>query len=353
MLLWYWGRRGGGARILYELADAMGQRSDVETVLAVNRNNELLATIQALGLPTRVDAIPGAINLPGPGSLGGFARANHVTVAMQVMGHSLSWPAMWSLRRARIATIDLVHDATAHPGDRSMVYDTSTAMARRLADHLIVQSEHVLAQVRAQRGTQFTPATVVLHGPLYAGTTRPNPVPGRVLFAGRIRTYKGLDLLLEAWPTVRKLHPDATLMIAGEGDFAPYRAALGAATGVSVDNRWLSDDELPALVGSASLVVLPYREASQSGIATIARSFGVPVVATNVGGLREQVRDGMDGRVVAPDPRALADAISAQLGDNAWSAPTGAQRALGGPSWAEVADAVVSIAAELTARPRR
>jgi glycosyltransferase involved in cell wall biosynthesis len=66
------------------------------------------------------------------------------------------------------------------------------------------------------------------------------------------------------------------------------------------------------LVAGADAVVLPYREASQSGVAPMAHGLGVPVVATPVGGLAEQLRDGVDG-VLARDmtAQALAEAMDA------------------------------------------
>ena len=343
LLLWYWGQRGGGARILYELAAALGERADIETLIAINRANELRPSIEALGLATRADRIPGPINLPGPTSIGHFARSAKADVALQVMGHPLSYPAMLSLRRAHVATIDMVHDAIAHLGDRSRIYDTSTLLARGVADHLIVQSEHVLAQVRSQRRTRDTPATLVPHGPLYAGVRRSERVQGRVLFAGRIRSYKGLDLLLQAWPSVRAVRPDATLTIAGEGDLGPYRASLHSlqGSGLTLVNRWLGDAEMPDLVGSASLLVLPYREASQSGVATIAQALGVTIVATDVGGLREQVRDGVDGRICAARPEALATAITELLDAPGWPRAGAASAA---PAWAEVAATIARVA---------
>ncbi len=76
--------------------------------------------------------------------------------------------------------------------------------------------------------------------------------------------------------------------------------------------QWLAEPDMARLVAGADAVVLPYREASQSGVAPMAHGMGVPVVATPVGGLAEQVRDGIDG-VLARDmtASALAEAMAA------------------------------------------
>lgn len=345
LLLWYWGRRGGGARILYELTRALSDLPDVTPVLAINRDNELGPALHQLGLTIRADRLPGFINLPGPTSLGHFARTEKIDAAIQVMAHPLSVAATVSLRAARIPTIEFVHDAMPHPGDRSPVYDLSARLSRSLSHQLIAQSDHVRRQLRAQLGTRTKPIATIGHGPLYAHRERGIVTPGRVLFAGRIRAYKGIELLLAAWPKVLQSCPDAQLVIAGEGDLTRQRAQIEECA-ATVINRWLSDEELPTLVGSAQVLVLPYQEASQSGIATIARSMGVAVVATDVGGLAEQIRDGHDGRVVAPEAGALSAGIIEWLQRPALS-PDAETVAPGRPTWPEIAAQLTEIAARL------
>ena len=134
------------------------------------------------------------------------------------------------------------------------------------------------------------------------------------LFFGYVRRYKGLDILLTAWPRVRARRP-ATLLVAGEfyEDEAPYRALAKAAGGephVRMIDRYLPDDEVEAVFRAADVAVLPYRSATQSGVTHVAYALGVPVITTDVGGLAETVAAGETGLVVRPeDPAALADAV--------------------------------------------
>ena len=134
------------------------------------------------------------------------------------------------------------------------------------------------------------------------------------LFFGYVRAYKGLDLLLTAWPRVRERRA-VRLLVAGEfyEDPAPYRALAQAAGGephVRLLDRYLKDDEVEAVFRAADLVVLPYRSATQSGVTHVAYALGVPVITTDVGGLAETVTDGVTGLVVPPaDPQALGDAV--------------------------------------------
>jgi D-inositol-3-phosphate glycosyltransferase len=135
-----------------------------------------------------------------------------------------------------------------------------------------------------------------------------------ILFFGYIRRYKGLHMLLDA---MNNLDPalGIHLVVAGEfyDDEKGYReqiARLGLSDSVTVRADYLPNEEVGLYVSAADAVILPYVSATQSGIAQIAYHFDTPVIATDVGGLAEVVRDGVTGLVVPPaDPVALAAAI--------------------------------------------
>lgn len=135
-----------------------------------------------------------------------------------------------------------------------------------------------------------------------------------VLFFGLVRAYKGLDVLLQAVARARARVP-VTLVVAGEfyQDRGPYDAMvrdLGLADAVRIHDRYIANEEVEAYFRAADLVVLPYRSATQSGIAQIALSFERPVVVTRTGGLPEAVREGETGHVVPPgDATALGEAL--------------------------------------------
>jgi D-inositol-3-phosphate glycosyltransferase len=171
------------------------------------------------------------------------------------------------------------------------------------------------------------------------------------VFFGYVRRYKGLDVLLRAWPRVRARRP-ATLVVGGEfyEDAAPYRA-LAAAAGDSVRllDRYLPDDEVEALLKAADVVVLPYRSATQSGVTHVAYALGVPVITTDVGGLSETVKPGVTGMVVPPeDEAALADAIVEYFErDLAPTLRAGVEALQASHSWSALADQAISLGDEL------
>ncbi|MDX9903622.1 MAG: glycosyltransferase [Bacteroidales bacterium] len=141
------------------------------------------------------------------------------------------------------------------------------------------------------------------------------PAEKYILFFGFIREYKGLDLLIEAMadPAVRSL--GIKLIVAGEfyEDEKRYFDLIhqhDLADRIIFHSHFISDEEVRYYFSAASLVVQPYRSATQSGVTQVAYHFNKPMVVTNVGGLAEIVPDGICGYVVEPEPEAIAGAIT-------------------------------------------
>lgn len=135
-----------------------------------------------------------------------------------------------------------------------------------------------------------------------------------VLFFGFIRSYKGLDILLQAFSDERLRHSDIKLIVAGEfyGDSTPYLnliKTLGIGDNVILRTDFIPDSEVNRYFSAADIVAQPYKTATQSGVTQIAFHFEKPMLVTNVGGLPEIVPDGKIGYVVDPDAPQIADAL--------------------------------------------
>ncbi|MDA8019273.1 MAG: glycosyltransferase family 4 protein [Thermoanaerobaculia bacterium] len=166
------------------------------------------------------------------------------------------------------------------------------------------------------------------------------------LFFGYLREYKGLDVLLEAWRSVRELRPRARLVIAGD----PVQLPAGRRRDLEDEARRLGAvcrfeyvpfSEVRRYFAVADVLVMPYRRISQSGVLFLALSLGVPVVATRVGGLPEILDDGDSALLVPPEvPEALAEAILRVLGDDALQdrLSAGGRRVAAEHSWATIAE---------------
>ncbi|MCL4281427.1 MAG: glycosyltransferase [Flavobacteriales bacterium] len=177
------------------------------------------------------------------------------------------------------------------------------------------------------------------------------PADARVLlFFGLIRDYKGLDLLIDAF---LKLDPRYHLVIAGEpyGDFSRYETQIAAhprKADIRVHARFINDAEVPLFFSAADAVVLPYRSATQSGITAIAHHFGVPVVATDVGGLQETIRDGKTGVLVSsPSPEAIAQGIERLFSMDRGTVHAGIAALRDELSWKRFADTLVEFTRSL------
>lgn len=142
-----------------------------------------------------------------------------------------------------------------------------------------------------------------------------------VLFFGYIRKYKGLHVLLDAMVEVLKAM-NVKLLIVGEfyDDEKGYREQiekLNLTDNVLVVGEYIPNDEVAKYFSASDVVVLPYIDATQSGITQIAYNFNKPVITTNVGGLGEVVVDGKTGIVIPPGSSDdLANAIVKYFSEN-------------------------------------
>lgn len=230
-----------------------------------------------------------------------------------------------------------VHDPVPHPGDAVPPRTTRVARRalRRRAGLVFVHSAELREELRAVGGRRG-PIEVVPHG---VGAPEPAPPPSRpaLLFFGRMSHYKGLDVLLDAMPRLWEEDPELRLTVAGEGEVADH-PLLGDPRIVTRFEH-VPEEALAGLFAAATCVVLPYRQASQSGVGSLAREHGRPVVATRVGGLPELITPDW-GRLVDPeDPAALAAAIGEVIGTPGLAESMGRAGAesLGASDWSGVA----------------
>lgn len=144
-----------------------------------------------------------------------------------------------------------------------------------------------------------------------------DPAKRYALFFGLIRDYKGLDWLLDAWKQLKLaggIGSEYQLVVAGEfyTDKDPYLQRIESPElkdCVILHDRFIPDEEVKNYFSAADFLVLPYKSATQSGVTQIAYKFRLPVIVTNVGGLKEIVSDGRVGFVAEPSVEGVARAI--------------------------------------------
>lgn len=221
----------------------------------------------------------------------------------------------------RFPLVQTIHDFKPHAGDQPFQQTPFwiETIARRSAGALIVHTQFAREQVIKEFPEFAGKISIIPH--IQIGETYPSAEAEEdedlILFFGRIWEYKGLEYLIRAEPLITARVPNARFLIAGEGeDFARYRRMMVHPDRFIVHNEFIPENRAAECFRRAGVVVLPYIEASQSGVIPMAYSAGKPVVATTVGGLPEMVENGRTGYLVAPrDPAHLAEAVTKLLLD--------------------------------------
>lgn len=314
----------------------------VEFACAAARHTDLLLVAAAQELARLEGGPPEGLQLaplpwPRHRSLANLRLLRDVLAAIRAhrpdvvhfLGDSTLWLNLALPFLRHLPRVVTIHDVHLHPGDvqSRRVPRLTVHQLRRSADLLVVHGSEQQRLAMAQLGRPAADVRVVPHPALlrYArlaaglGLAPRRGGSPRVLFFGRLMRYKGLAHLLAAWPAVAAAVPGVSLLLAGSGpDAAWLDAARRSLPDVQLIDRYLDDRAAAQAFLDADLVVLPYIEASQSGVLALAAAFGRPVVASDVGDLAATVRATGMGVLVPPaDPPALAAALIAILTDPA------------------------------------
>lgn len=244
-------------------------------------------------------------------------RSDSAAVILPWLHPIVAPPYLYLLRRLRrLRRAVICHNVVLHEARRGSEALTRQVLGRAdlLVTHAPQQNEEL-----AELGLGTRPRLELFHPRFVASDFAAPPDPAAVkafrseagdpelllLCFGAVRPYKGFDLALRALARV-PASIRASLIIAGrfwEGSDSYRRLVdeLGLAGRVTLIDRYVGNDEAAVLFSASDGVLLPYRSASQSGVAQLAFAYGKPVIATAVGGLPAAIRDGVDGLLCPPD----------------------------------------------------
>jgi glycosyltransferase involved in cell wall biosynthesis len=244
------------------------------------------------------------------------ARQPDVDV-LQTHGYKANVLTFIAARWIRRPWVAFLHGVTSER-PRVKLYYRLESLAVRHADRVIVMSE-AMRRAYADAGVDSTRLRVVHNAALdgsndsmarYADGTQQT-----LGVVARLSSEKGVDVALRALKLIVAEHQSVRLHIAGDG---PDRASLvGLATELGIANHivWHGHvDNIKSIYQQLTLLMIPSRSEGLPNAALEAMAAGVPVIATDVGGLSELVVDGRTGLLVPPeDPSALAAAVKRVL----------------------------------------
>lgn len=217
--------------------------------------------------------------------------------------------------------ISIVHNLTPHepkPGDRFIL-----KRFIKHIDHFVALSESVkqdILDISPNKDVRVSPHPLYDHyGELVekkkaCSALGLNPDVNYLLFFGLIREYKGLDLLLEAFADSRFRNRNMKLIVAGEhyDDAERYDQLIhskGLESEVIRLQAFIPDSDVKYYFSAADVLIQPYRTATQSGVTQIAYHFDLPMIVTDVGGLKEMCPDGVVGYVCEPNIASISEAL--------------------------------------------
>jgi glycosyltransferase involved in cell wall biosynthesis len=216
-------------------------------------------------------------------------------------------------------------------GNDSWLNRLTLGIQYRLIDHVFVHTEAMKRELQADFRLPAEKVSVI---PFGINSTVPNTAltaaearrklaleetEKTVLFFGHITPYKGLEYLIEALAHLAKPGHNYRFIVAGRPKGAePYWesirqriASAGLAESVLQRIEFISDEDTELFFKAADVLALPYTHVFQSGVLFLAYNFGLPVIATDVGSLRDDILEDRTGYVTVPrDSAAFAAAIS-------------------------------------------
>lgn len=311
-----------------------------------------LAAVEAMPKPLRL-GIKGVDHIVSMAALGTRLKRERPDV-IHFQWLPLPLVDRWFLATLRkIAPLVLtVHDSNPFNGNpAARVQASGLGASFPRFDRLILHTEQGRARLIGQ-GVPTDRIALLPHGLLGAVPTHDagaDPMTGEICFLlfGKLKPYKGLDLLIEAFAQLpQELRAQARVRAVGKPymDLAPLRALaqrLGVAARISIEPRFVPDDEIPRVFGPGTIAVFPYREIEASGVLSLTIAHARPILAARLGAFAETVREATDGVLVAPgDVGALSGAMARFIADREFAAAcAGNVRALARaiPGWGEIA----------------
>jgi D-inositol-3-phosphate glycosyltransferase len=236
----------------------------------------------------------------------------------------------YKLLRKKIALTAHNVNAAKRDAKDSWINRATLRFQYRLCDHIFVHTDKMKGELCREFGVDDNSVTVIRY-PITDMLPDTELTPSKakrqlglsdvekvILFFGKLRRYKGIEQLLAAFDLLPADDSEEyRLIVAGEPSDKAYVDEIQETVSrqfargrVILRPEFIPDDKMEMYFKGADVLVLPYKEIFQSGVLLLAYTFGLPVIATDVGSFREDIVDGRTGYLCKPgDPVDMARAI--------------------------------------------
>ncbi|PKM51012.1 MAG: hypothetical protein CVV02_08750 [Firmicutes bacterium HGW-Firmicutes-7] len=306
----YLGRKGGGALYSYEMTKALSNKAEV--LYIVSKQAENIGEIRAISkgnfelyeMDTYMDIKSLIVSTLKVGKflkMRRRVREFNPTIIYHPMSHTWTFIINYFLKKYK--KVLTIHDPVSHLGEKNIIMSFTHKIEIKQCDRFVILSKIFIEELIRQ-GINHQMITVIPHGIFdnYKRTKfEEKTYQMRLLFFGRISEYKGVGVLLEAFKIIKREVVEASLLVVGSGDMSKYDKLVKETDGIEVVNQWITDEEVEKYFNKTDILVVPYIDASQSGVILTAYGFNMPVIATKIGGLPEQVVNKETGILVEPN----------------------------------------------------
>lgn len=204
--------------------------------------------------------------------------------------------------------ITICHDPIMHSGENALKHILYKRHIKN-SDEIVVLTKSFIPIVSQNYGFPFNKIHYMPHGLMKLYKEKQDKTikcmydSQRInyVFFGRIEKYKGVDVLIRAYEKLREQNPLITLTIAGKGKLDGTDLHSNDEKRIRIINDYIPDSQVGCYFDGPNVVtVLPYLDATQSGVIPIAMEYGTPIIASETGGLKEQMQDGKFGVFTKP-----------------------------------------------------
>lgn len=289
IVLCYFGRRGAGA-LWTKLLSNEAKALDIPRILFLARDNDEISQ----GLIRYTIDVPhnflSFTRLP-IFLVKSFSALRKIQLMKEEITVIFPMPSPLDLiprvffRLANKRTISIIHDPIKHSGE-IFPFKLYTYLVGKLSSELVFLSNFAKTQfIKNFLSGSKIKSKVIGHPPLLMGEVSqlPEEEQGYYLCLGRLVKYKGIENLMKVFPEV-DLNDKTKLIVIGSGS----SINIPDSKQIEIHNKWMTNEQFLKMIANSGIVLLPYIEATQSGIIPIIQMLKKPYIYSEVGGLVEQ-----------------------------------------------------------------